>query len=97
MMEHDNEALQEGDVARRRDFESLVALESSRPLGPMGAAQLVPWVPPYLADYLVVVADPRKQSGDLRQSIQYLTANLAPEILSQVMVISADPNGETAA
>jgi hypothetical protein len=96
-MEHEKAPFQEGDVAKRRDFESLVALESSRPLGPMGASQLVPWVPPYLAEYLVVLADPRKQSGDLRQSIQYLTANLAPEILAQVMVITADPNGETAA
>jgi len=96
MKEMDTEApLQEGDVAQRRHFENLVSLETSQPLGPMGAAQLVPWVPPYLADYLVVLADPRRQSGDLRQTIQYLISNLTPEILSQVIVITADPNEET--
>jgi hypothetical protein len=89
--------LQEGDIAQRRHFEKLIALESSQPLGAMEAAMLVPWVPPYIHNYLVVLADPRKQSSDLRQSIQYLTSsssssNLEPAIpLSQIIVISADP------
>jgi hypothetical protein len=88
--------LQEGDIAQRRHFEKLIALESSQPLGAMEAAKMVPWVPPYIHNYLVVLADPRKQSSDLRQSIQYLTSsNLEPAIpLSQVIVISADPVGE---
>jgi hypothetical protein len=93
--------LQQGDVAKRIHFEQLVAMEtmsssSQQPLGPIGAAQLVPWVPPYLTNYLVVLADPRKQSGDLRQTIAYLASNLAPNILPQVVVITGDPNEETA-
>ena len=94
--EAESRPLKEGDTAKRRHFEPLVSLETSQPLGAMGAAQLVPWVPPYLTSYLVVLADPRKQSGDLRQSIQYLTANLSSEILSQVIVVTADPTDETA-
>jgi hypothetical protein len=86
---------QEGDVAKRLEFERLVSLETGQPLGAVGAAQLVPWVPPYLVNYLVVLADPRKQSGDLRQSMQFLASNLEPEMLSQVIAISADPYLET--
>ena len=86
--------LQQGDTAKRRHFESLLET-SQKPLGAAGAAQLVPWVPPYLTNYLVIVADPRRQSGDLRQRIQYLTLNLSPEILSQVIVITADSHEET--
>jgi hypothetical protein len=87
--------LQEGDIAQRRHFEKLIALESSQPLGAMEAAKLVPWVPPYIHNYLVVLADPRRQSSDLRQSIQYLTSsNLEPAVLSQVIAISADPVGD---
>ena len=95
IQEEDRRPLNEGDKAQRRYFENLVSLDSLQPLGAMGAAQLVPWVPPYLTSYLVVLADPRKQSGDIRQTIQYLTANLSREILSQVIVVAADPNDET--
>lgn len=87
--------LQQGDVARRRDFEHLVSTETSLQLGAIRAAQLVPWVPPYLSNYLVVVADPRSQSGDLHQTVQYLTSNLEPEMLAQVMVVTADSAAET--
>jgi hypothetical protein len=45
--------------------------------------------------FLVVVSDPRRQSGDLRQAIQYLTSNLPPEISQQMIAISADSNEET--
>lgn len=95
--EEDESTIQDGDIARRRDFEPLVSLATSKPLGPIQAAQLVPWVPPFLTKYLIVVTDPRRQSTDLRQSIQYLSSTLEPEVLSQVMVISADENTETAA
>eukprot|EP00567_Pseudictyota_dubia_P003479 CAMPEP_0197437250 /NCGR_PEP_ID=MMETSP1175-20131217/4517_1 /TAXON_ID=1003142 /ORGANISM="Triceratium dubium, Strain CCMP147" /LENGTH=323 /DNA_ID=CAMNT_0042966717 /DNA_START=33 /DNA_END=1004 /DNA_ORIENTATION=+ len=94
--EADRLPLREGDIAERRDFELLVSLETGKQLGPIGAAQLVPWVPPYLAEYLVVLVDPRRQSGDLRQSIQYLTSNLGPEVTDKVIVVSADPNDVTA-
>jgi hypothetical protein len=91
--------LQQGDVAKRIHFEQLFSMEnmasSSQPLGPIGAAQLVPWVPPYLTNYLMVLADPRKHSGDLRQAILYLTSNLALDILPNVVVITSDSNEET--
>jgi hypothetical protein len=90
------QVLQEGDIAKRLDFETLISLITSQRLGSIGAAQLVPWVPPYLQNCLVVLADPRPQSSDLRRSIQYLSSNLKPEILAQVAVISADPTVETA-
>lgn len=61
-----------GDKARRRDFETLVQPTTRQPLGPLVAAQLVPWVPPYLTEYLIVVADPRRQSNDLRAVLQYI-------------------------
>lgn len=93
--EDEHVPLQQGDIAKRRLFESLVELSTDQKLGPAQAAQLVPWVPPFLSSYLVVVADPRRQSGDLRQALQYLTSNLPPEVLSQTIVISADSNDET--
>ena len=86
--------LQEGDVARRRDFESLVSVETKKTLGPIGAAQLVPWVPPFLSNYMIVLADPRRQSRDLRKSVQYL-ASSPGEVLSQLIVINADSVEET--
>jgi hypothetical protein len=93
--EEEDAPLQQGDIARRRDFEPLLSTETSIPLGPITAAQLVPWVPPFLSNYLVVVADPRAQSGDLHQTIQYLSSNLEPEVLHQVMVVTADSPAET--
>ncbi len=97
--DHDEDVpLQQGDTAKRRHFESLVEVSATvgdQPLGAARAAQLVPWVPPYLSKFMVVVSDPRRQSGDLRQAIQYLTSNLPPEIAHQMIVISADSNEET--
>jgi len=55
-------------------------------------------VPPYLSDYLVVLADPRRQSsraGDLRRAVPYLASDLPPEILPNVAVITADSREET--
>lgn len=78
--------LREGDKARRRDFEALLEADSQRPLGPMKAAQLVPWVPPFLTDYLVVVADPRRQSNEARAAIQYLESS----DVEHVIAVTAD-------
>jgi hypothetical protein len=90
-----NRSLQQGSTARRRDFELLVEVETSQPLGPMKAASLVPWVPPFVSNYLVVLADPRRQSTDLYKSIQYLESS---EILApHTIVISADSVQEMAA
>jgi hypothetical protein len=68
--EEEEVALQEGDVAKRRHFEALICSTTKQPLGPMSAAQLVPWVPPYLSRSLIVLADPRKRSSDLRAGLQ---------------------------
>jgi len=90
--------LSEGDEAKRADFEALVSSETSRPLGPVEAALLVPWVPPYLSEYLVVLADPRRQSRDLRQAVGCLLAsNLEPGVLESLAVITADSREELTA
>ena len=87
--------LQEGDIARRPDFETLVSCASAKPLGNIEAAKLVPWVPPFLADYMVVLVDPRTQSGDLRKTLMYLSSTLEPRILEQLICINADSVAET--
>jgi hypothetical protein len=95
--EHDV-PLQQDHTAQRRHFESLVEVSATvgnQPLGAARAAQLVPWVPPGLSKFLVVVSDPRRQSGDVRQAMQYLASKFSPKIVQQMIVISADPNEET--
>lgn len=92
--EEEDTPLQQGDTAKRRHFESLVELSTSKPLGAIQAASLVPWVPPFLSEYLVILADPRRQSSDLRQAIQYLSSSLSAEILQDTIVISADSPDE---
>ena len=82
--------LQEGDIASRYDFDRLISCETGSPLGPMLSAQLVPWVPPFVADYLVILADPRAQSSDLRRSVQYVSSNTSPNVRRQVIAITAD-------
>lgn len=86
---------QEGDTATRRSFESLVSCDTGNALGPIAAAQLVPWVPPYLNDFLIVVADPRTQSGDLRQGVKYMLSNVEKDILENIIVVNADSVVET--
>jgi hypothetical protein len=90
---------EEEKVAQRLNFERLVEINienwSNNPLGPIGAAQLVPWVPPYLNDCLVVFVDPRSNSGDLRQTIKYLTSNLEDDkSRRQVIFVTADSTQE---
>jgi len=94
--------LQVGDRSRRRDFELLTNVTSGIPLGAMQAAQLVPWVPPFVTDYLVVVADPRPRSLDLRRAIEYLhsTYHLGEEQDARIRftaVVADDATQETAA
>jgi hypothetical protein len=90
-------------VAQRIHFESLIDIETSKELGSIGAAKLVPWVPPYLNECLIVFADPRTNSADLRQTIKYL-ASACPniedndgeknpseqKIIDQVIFVTAD-------
>eukprot|EP00571_Detonula_confervacea_P000289 CAMPEP_0172330032 /NCGR_PEP_ID=MMETSP1058-20130122/61190_1 /TAXON_ID=83371 /ORGANISM="Detonula confervacea, Strain CCMP 353" /LENGTH=362 /DNA_ID=CAMNT_0013047231 /DNA_START=1933 /DNA_END=3021 /DNA_ORIENTATION=- len=90
--------LHEGDIAKRRDFEPLIDCDSGIPLGPIEAARLVPWVPPFVKDCMIILSDPRAQSNDLRRTIQYLTSNLSSTsgiLLEQVIAISSDDISET--
>jgi hypothetical protein len=95
--------LQVGDRAHRSDFERLVEVTDSNnaknllPLGSILAAQLVPWIPPFLNDHLIVLADPRRQSGDVRQAVSHLlsSSDVNEILLSQVIVISPDLPQET--
>lgn len=64
-------------------------------MGSINAARLVPWVPPFVADYMVIIVDPRAQSGDLRRTIQYLISNISPDVLEQVIAINSDDVTET--
>eukprot|EP00536_Pseudo-nitzschia_multiseries_P009548 jgi/Psemu1/23530/gm1.23530_g len=57
--------------AQRLHFELLVDLDTSVPLGAIGAATLVPWVPPFVKTGLIVLADPRSNSNDLRRAMKY--------------------------
>lgn len=89
--------------AQRLYFEPLVDVETNQPLGSIEAAKLVPWVPPYLKDCLMIIADPRPNSADLRQSIQYLASTVEPKdyddqsqrtIQDQVIFVTADSVNE---
>jgi hypothetical protein len=75
VIENDDRPFQVGDIAKRKHFETLVNVHTKQVVGPMGAAKLVPWVPPYLYRTIIIVVDPRKQSGDFRTAIQYLISN----------------------
>jgi hypothetical protein len=76
-IEEEAAVLKVGDTARRHDFESLLCITNTKnnnhpTLGPMGAAQLVPWVPPYRTDVLIILADPRRSSKDMHTAISML-------------------------
>ena len=98
-------SLEQGDKGERKHFETLVEVATGKPLGPIEAAKLVPWVPPYIHNSLVVVADPRKQSSELRQAIQYIQTMLndedddasitEAEKKIQIIAISSDSVAET--
>jgi hypothetical protein len=96
--------LHEGDEAKRRHFESLICSTTKLPLGPMSAVQLVPWVPPYLSRSLIVLADPRKRSSDLRAGLQALISltsastptGTAGSTAFTVIAITSDTPEETA-
>eukprot|EP00980_Cylindrotheca_fusiformis_P028612 scaffold22620_cov131-Cylindrotheca_fusiformis.AAC.7 len=90
-------------AAQRIHFESLIDVQTSTELGSIGAAKLVPWVPPYLNDCLIVFADPRTNSAELRQSIKYVASKCSyaeddsaegktkkQSIVDQVVFITAD-------
>ena len=88
--EDEDQPLQEGNTARRHDFEGLISCETGAALGPIVSAQLVPWVPPFTVEYLIILADPMAQSSYLRRAIQYISSNASPDILQQVIAINSD-------
>ena len=88
--EDEDQPLQEGNTARRHDFEGLISCETGAALGPIVSAQLVPWVPPFTAEYLIILVDPRAQSSDLRRAVQYVSSNTSPDILRHIIAINSD-------
>ena len=101
--EIDDTPLRQGDKARRRDFENLVDVNTGKALGPVRAAGLAPWVPPFVVDYLVILADPRPQSSDWRRGVEYLQSTFCSggtsnnEDRIRFMSITAEPPKETTA
>ena len=79
---------------QRLHFESLIDVETSAPLGVIGAAKLVPWVPPYLKNCLIVFVDPRSNSNDLRRTIKYHSSSSSSDE-GEVVFVTADSVGET--
>eukprot|EP00592_Proboscia_alata_P011513 CAMPEP_0194385672 /NCGR_PEP_ID=MMETSP0174-20130528/81765_1 /TAXON_ID=216777 /ORGANISM="Proboscia alata, Strain PI-D3" /LENGTH=339 /DNA_ID=CAMNT_0039174041 /DNA_START=19 /DNA_END=1038 /DNA_ORIENTATION=- len=83
-------------ISQRAHFETLLSTETSKPLGVIEAAKLVPWVPPFINEYLYVIADPRARSTELRQTILYLASTLNADFFhNNVIIITADPAAET--
>lgn len=83
-------------ISQRAHFETLLFTETSKPLGVIEAAKLVPWVPPFINEYLYVIADPRARSTELRQTILYLASTLNADFFHKnVIIITADPAAET--
>jgi hypothetical protein len=76
-------------IARRIHFESLINVRTKQPLGPIGAATLVPWVPPYLYRYILILVDPRKQSTEWRTALQYIESNQRKDSCN-IIAITAD-------
>ena len=91
--------------AKRQHFESLIDATTSAPLGPIGAAKLVPWVPPFLKKGLIVFVDPRSNSKDLRRTMLFHASSSLVEISGNdnidadvdVAFVTADSVGETQA
>jgi len=85
--------------ARRKHFESLIDIATTAPLGAIGAAKLVPWVPPFLKKGLIVFVDPRSNSKDLRRTMKY-HASSSLSLSSgdiDIVFVTADSAGETQA
>lgn len=86
--------------ARRKHFESLIDVTTTAPLGPIGAAKLVPWVPPFLKKGLIVFVDPRSNSKDLRRTMLYHASSslVVPgdvDVDVDIAFVTADSVGET--
>jgi hypothetical protein len=94
----DDVPLQVGDKAHRIHFETLMDVRTKQPLGSMGAAKLVPWVPPFIHRNIIIVADPRKQSSEFRAALQYLeSSQKQKETSSNIVAITADTSDEVIA
>ena len=87
--------LQVGDKAHQIHFEALIDVLTKQPLGSMGAAKLVPWVPPFIHRNIIIVADPRKQSSEFRTALQYLeSSQKQKETSTNIIAITADTSDE---
>jgi hypothetical protein len=88
----DDVPLEVGGKAQRVHFEALIDTRIKQPLGSMGAAKLVPWVPPFRHQNVIIVVDPRKQSSDFRTAIQYLEGNdeIKTAALTSIIGITSD-------
>ena len=83
--------------AYRIDFESLMSIETGAPLGPIGAAKLLPWIPPFTSSSgrLIILSDPQPQSTDFQKCIEYLSSSSSDSTIQDMlqdsmMFISAD-------
>ena len=78
---------EEKNTAERIHFEKLLRVDTNRVLDAIGAAELVPWVPPFVIDRLIVICDPRPNSASLRMAMQYLKGNREERTNAKIRII----------
>jgi len=87
----------EGDPAPTEPFEDLINFTTDKALGKNGASRVVPWLNKSSSkhnDFLIVVADPRGKSSELRTAIKNISKLVPAGTLSNMIVINADSPGE---
>ena len=83
----------EGDNAPTEPFQNLVSVKKELPLGERGMKQLIPWLGNNSEeDYLIVIADPRDESIELRTIMQRLdSGGKGSKIpLNKVVIVNSD-------
>ena len=92
--------LYEGDAAPITPFAELLCIESGEPIGEGGMLRLLPWEgsannkSSYVDDYLVIIADPRPKSIELRTAMRRITDTLESTVLEKVVIINTDTPAE---
>jgi len=92
--------LYEGDTAPITPFAELLCIESGEPIGEGGMLRLLPWEgsannkSSYVDDYLVIIADPRPKSIELRTAMRRITDTLESTVLEKVVIINTDTPAE---
>jgi hypothetical protein len=83
----------EGDPANDEVFRDLIYMKTGEALGKFGSERLLPWFNNKNSgkqkDFLVVIADPRERSSELRSTMTTL-AKLPVDLRSKTIVINAD-------